>query len=77
MTYRLLKIILNSRPSYDNADGLGVDATTDTTITRDPNDYLSPRIDKFSLLEFLGVVVLILIVVYFSIHIGKNSSLNV
>jgi len=45
---------------YNSADGTTQDATTDAVITRDPNNYLAPKINGFTVINTLMIAVGIL-----------------
>lgn len=68
MNYQTLKFILSQKDRYllpyDAANGTSTDNTTDANITRDPNNYLSPRADwARQLLIYAALVVALLAVI--------------
>lgn len=51
---------------YNSADGTSQDNSTDVVITRNPNDYLSPKVNGFTVMNtviivagILGVIILL------------------
>lgn len=48
---------------YNSADGTTTDNTTDATITRDPNNYLVPKVNALTAVNALHIVIGVLAVV--------------
>jgi len=48
---------------YNSADGTTTDNTTDPVITRNPNDYLLPKINGFSLLNTMSIIIAALAII--------------
>jgi hypothetical protein len=64
MKWQTFKIIaINNRNKYDSAIATGTDNTTDPVITNDPNNYLAPRIDEISVIQWLLIAFLFLSVI--------------
>lgn len=67
MYYNQLRLILRNRDAvfsrYNSADGTTNDTSTDPVITRDPNNYLVPKINGFTLANTLTIIVGVLAVV--------------
>jgi hypothetical protein len=59
--------------AYDSATGSGTDTSTDPFPTKDPNDYLAPRIDKMPLINVLIIVALILGIAFLYIQVVKQA----
>lgn len=64
MDYRTFKELWYNRDSvfngYNGADGVTTDGSTDAVITRDPNNYLAPKINGFTAINTVIIVVGIL-----------------
>jgi hypothetical protein len=67
MHYTQLKVLWHNRDGifgrYNAADGTTNDTSTDPVITRNPNDYLVPKINGFTVSNSLTIVVAILAVI--------------
>lgn len=67
MHYSQLKVLWRNRDNvfrrYNSADGTTNDTTTDAVITRNPNDYLVPKINGFTVTNSLTIIVAVLAVI--------------
>lgn len=66
MRYQELNGLYRNRDmilGYNSADGTTTDASTDAVITRNPNDYLLPKINGFSLLNTMSIIIAVLAIV--------------
>jgi hypothetical protein len=67
MEYQNFKRLYQNRDkvfnAYNSADGTMNDTSTDAVITRDPNDYLVPKINGMTLVNTVTIVVGILAVI--------------
>lgn len=67
MTYKTLQIMTRNRNRFlfpfNAADGTQSDNSTDTGITRDPNDYLVPRADGNGLIGFILLLAAVMSIV--------------
>jgi hypothetical protein len=67
MHYSQLKLLQRNRDAvfgkYNSADGTTNDTSTDPVITRDPNNYLVPKVNGFTIVNTLTIVVAVLAVV--------------
>jgi len=76
ITYRIYKIIMNNKKRiflYDSAVGDGTDSTTDENITKDPNNYLAPRIDRIPIIQYLIIIALIMGIALMYMEFLKKS----
>jgi hypothetical protein len=64
MDYQQLRTLFKNRNmvfnGYNSADGTTNDSTTDAVITRDPNNFLVPKINGMTAVNTITVVVGIL-----------------
>lgn len=58
---------------HNNADGTEADNSVDENPTKNPNDYLAPRVDSVNILYLLAIVALVLLCGYLSVSIAKQS----
>lgn len=68
MRYHQLRRLYNTRDTilvggHNSADGTGNDSTIDAVITRDPNNYLVPKINGFTLINTLHIAIAVLAVI--------------
>lgn len=75
MNYREISGILRRRESYwhNGAAGSGGDGSTDTNITRDPNDFLQPLAgNKFY--QIIAIIAVLGLTVGFAIMATKKAA---
>jgi hypothetical protein len=48
---------------FNSADGTTTDGSTDTNITRNPNNYLSPRADNLRIYDMIIMVAAVLTII--------------
>lgn len=67
MRYQQLRKLYNNRNAvfsgYNSADGTTNDSSTDSTIRRDPNDYLVPKINGFTVANGLQIAAMFLAII--------------
>lgn len=57
---------------YDSATGAGTDNSVDSNVTIDPNNYLAPRIDRMSIIQWLIIAILVVIVISLYLNFFKQ-----
>jgi hypothetical protein len=64
MDYKTLRALYKNRNAvfngFNSADGTGTDTSTDAVITRDPNNYLAPKINGFTVYNTTAIIVALL-----------------
>jgi len=67
MDYQQFKLLWKYKDAilsgYNSADGTITDTTTDPVITRDPNNYLVPRIDQSTIAQTLAIIVAVIAII--------------
>lgn len=67
MDYQTLRNLFKNRNmvfnGFNSADGTMNDSTTDAVITRDPNNYLVPKINGMTMVNTVTIVVGVLAVI--------------
>lgn len=67
MEYKLLRTLFKNRNAvfsgFNSADGTTNDTSTDAVITRNPNDYLVPKINGFTVINTLTIAIAIIAII--------------
>lgn len=67
MRYQELRQLYRNRDNvfngYNSADGTTTDASTDAVITRNPNDFLVPKINSLTVVNALHITIGVLAVI--------------
>jgi len=67
MNYATIRLITRNKDRFllpfNSADGTATDGSTDTNITRDPNDYLAPRADRMRMTDMIILIAAVLTII--------------
>lgn len=67
MNYKTVCLIVKNKDRFllpfNSADGTTTDGSTDSNITRDPNNYLAPRADNLRIADMIILVAAVLTII--------------